>query len=190
MLAFIPIRGFFPPTWPRLTSFSYSLNSFFFSSLFLSIFGLFKRQACDVAGFRMNSSLLISLVLFLATWFVTAAPNNGICYNTDQIQDGGYLPCDPEAEVSFCCKPGDICLSKGLCEPSVNTSSYDTPYFTSLCTDYSWNSPSTCLEICNNNPSRQVISYDVVLLKRVIQYKGNANIQCSLSMSNLEESLS
>lgn len=113
----------------------------------------------------MHPSLLVSLVVILAAWHVTAVPNNGKCYNADQIQDGGSLPCDPEAEVSFCCAFGNICLSNGLCEPSGNLSQYDTPYFTSLCTDYSWNSPSTCLEICNNSKDRQVVFYDVVLLE-------------------------
>ena len=134
----------------------------------------------------MHSSLLISLVIFPAAWVVTAASNNGKCYNVDQIQDGGHLPCDPEAEVSFCCAFGNICLSNGLCEPGSNLSQYITPYFTSLCTDYSWSSPSTCPEIRNNNKTRQVDCYDVV----PVSWKGNTNLLFSLSMSDLRHSLS
>ena len=156
--------GPFPPTTPRL-SFMLPQRSHF-SPLFLDIFRLLERQACDVAGFTMQSPLFISLIVFLTARVVKAAPNNGKCYNANQIQVGSALPCDPEAEVSSCCYFGYICLSNGLCEPNGNLSQYDTPYFTSFCTDYSWNSPSTCLEICNNNKTRQVVLYVILFLRQ------------------------
>ena len=128
----------------------------------------------------MHPSLILSLIIFRTAWVTTAAPNSGKCYNTDQVQDGSYFPCDPEAEVSFCCQSGRICLSNGLCEPSSNVSSYDTPYFTALCTDYSWKSPSTCLEICDNNKTGQVIFYDVVLLGRIVPTFGREQAMLTL----------
>ena len=124
-----------------------------------------KLQSYDAEGCRMHPLLFVSRTVFLVAGVVTAGPNRGKCYNTDQVQVGNSLPCNPEAEVSFCCAFGDICLSNGLCEPSGNLSQYDTPYFTSTCTDYSWNSPSDCPEICNNNKTRQVKFSDVALLK-------------------------
>lgn len=150
----------FPSVFSRLIfsflllSLFFSISLFLFSLLFSEILEVFKRQACYTAGFRMHSSCLVSLIVFLPAWIVTAAPNNGICYNTNGVQDGSSLPCDPKAAVSFCCQFGDMCLSNGLCEPSGNQSQYYTPYFTGLCTDYTWNSPPTCLEICNNNKYR------------------------------------
>ncbi len=133
--------------------------------LFLRIFRPLERQACDVAGFTMRSLLFVSLILYLTAWVVKAAPNNGICYNADQIQVDSWLPCDPEADVSSCCGFSTICLSNGLCEPSGNQSQNTTPYlFTSLCTDYSWDSPSTCPKICNNNKTRHVVFYVILLL--------------------------
>lgn len=116
----------------------------------------------------MRPSLYIRLVIFWAAWAVTAAPNNGKCFDSDQVQSGDYVPCDPKAEVSSCCVLGDICLSNGLCRatrPGVLT-----PYFTGLCTDYLWNAPSTCLEICNHNTTRQVAFHDAILSERIIPY--------------------
>ena len=126
----------------------------FFSSMFFTIFQLFKRQTHNIADSKMPSFLLISLTVFLTAWSATAAVNNGKCYHGNQIQDGTNSPCDPEAEVSSCCHLGFICLSNGLCEPSVNASQYVTPYFSSTCTDYSWNSPSVCVGMCENNKTR------------------------------------
>ena len=134
--------------------FSGSFFSFFFFPLLPKILEVYKRHACYIAGFRMHSLCLISLVVFLPAWIVTAAPNNGICYNANGVQDGISLPCDPKAAVSSCCHFGDICYSNGLCVSSGNQSQYYTAYFTGQCTDYTWNSPSTCLEICNNDKSR------------------------------------
>lgn len=122
--------------------------------MFFTIFQLFKRQTHDIADLKMPSFLLISLTVFLTAWSATAAVNNGKCYHGNQIQDGTNVPCDPKAEVSSCCTPGFICLSNGLCEPSVNGSQYLTPYFSSTCTDYSWNSPSVCVGMCENNKTR------------------------------------
>ena len=101
---------------------------------------------------------LTSLLVFLTPWGVTAVPNNGKCYGLDRVQDGEFTPCNPEAEVSSCCWLKDTCLSNGICKTSNDTAG--TPYFTGLCTDYSWNSPSECLEICDHNKTRQVIIHD------------------------------
>ena len=135
------------------------------SPLLLSIFTnsrLSQKQAADVFGFEMNLSLLFSLVFFWITLVIIAAPNTGICYDANAIQTTDYFVCNPEAEVSACCEAGDACLSNGLCQRSVN-GSY-TPFFTSACTDYTWNSSSTCPAICNNNKTRQVTSYGAVSL--------------------------
>lgn len=117
----------------------------------------------------MHLSFLILLVVFQTAWVVTAAPNNGICYNIDQVQavSSAGAPCDSEAEVSVCCEVGSICLSNGLCETINQTQ--QSSFFTGDCTDSSWNS-STCPKICNNNRTRQVTFYDIALLKRIIQF--------------------
>lgn len=87
--------------------------------------------------------------------------DGGICYDSNRVQDPNFLPCDSEAETSFCCAGDGICLSNGLCKPVVDQSY--TPYYTSECTDYAWNAPSTCPEICNNK-TRQVELHDIQLL--------------------------
>lgn len=117
----------------------------------------------------MYLSILISLTVFRTTWVVTAAPNDGICYDIDGDQTTGPfdLVCDSEAEVSFCCSPNMTCFSNGLCGANLTQFPEDlTPYYTSKCTDSSWNS-SACPKICNNNETRQVTFYNVVLLKRI-----------------------
>ena len=131
------------------------------------ILRLFKRQARDIVSIGMNSLLLVLLVVFGTASFVTAALNNGICYNINRIQEPSYLVCNPEAEVSSCCSSGATCLSNGLCEFSNITVS---TYWTGTCTDYLWNSPSTCPEICNNDKIRQVASHHDVLLEGIIQH--------------------
>ena len=104
----------------------------------------------------MYSLFITSMTVYWTFVAVTAAPNGGACYDSDGIQNNDSFPCDSEAETTFCCAAGYICLSNGLCQPASNLSAYITPYFTSDCTDYSWNSPSACPEICNNNKTRQV----------------------------------
>ena len=133
----------------------------------LRILGLLKRQAWDVVSIGMNSSLLVLLVVFWTASFVTAASNNGICYNKNRVQEPTRLACNPEAEVSSCCPSGDICLSNGICQ---NSTSNITPYWTGTCTDYMWNSPSACPEICNNANIRQVASLPDVLSECIIQH--------------------
>ena len=115
----------------------------------------------------MNSSLLVLLVVFWTASFVTAAPNSGICYNKNGIQDPAYRACNPEAEVSFCCPSGTNCLSNGICQ---NSKRGDTPYFMGTCTDFMWNSPSVCFEFCNNDKIRQVASHHDVLSKCITQH--------------------
>lgn len=126
-----------------------------FSSLLSGAFEQFKRLACDVGDFKMHPSFLVLLVVFRTAWVVTAAPNDGMCYNEDQVQaiSSAGAPCDSEAEVSICCGFGSICLSNGLCE-TIN-STQQSSFFTDDCTDNSWKS-STCPKICNNNRIRQV----------------------------------
>ena len=107
----------------------------------------------------MHSPLVASMTVFWTIWTATAASNGGICFDSNHVQDTTSFPCDSEAETSFCCAGNDICLSNGLCKPVVDQGY--TPYYTSDCTDYSWNAPSTCLEICNNNKTRQVELHDI-----------------------------
>ena len=97
----------------------------------------------------MHILFVFLVLIFMATWVVTNALNNGTCYNTNYIQDVEYSPCIPDAEVSSCCVVGDICLSNGLCESG--NSSGMTPYSTGLCTEYYWDSPATCFEMCDHN---------------------------------------
>lgn len=135
-----------------LSHFAFSFASR--SLLLFNVFCVFPIiQKTGIADLKMPSFLLISLTVFLIAWSATAAVNNGKCYFANQIQSGN-MPCDPKAEVSSCCTPGFICLSNGLCEPSVNQSQYVTPYFSSTCTDYTWNSPSVCVGMCENNKTR------------------------------------
>ena len=119
----------------------------------------------------MRPSLDIQLVIFCAAWVVTAAPNNGKCFNSDQVQNGNYAPCDPKAEVSSCCLFGDSCLSNGLCKSS-RQSGLEL-FYTGFCTDYFWNTPSTCPEVCDHNKTRQVAFHDAVLSERIIPYSFN-----------------
>ena len=131
------------------------------------------------------------LVVFGTASFVTTAPNNGICYNKNMVQDPAQLACNSEAEVSSCCSFGAICLSNALCQ-TTNPKTY-TPYFTGTCTDYMWNSSSTCPEICNNDKNRQAASHHDLLSECISQIrplKGKANLQVSLSVLYLKVSIS
>ena len=132
----------------------------------------------------MFSSLLIWLAAFWEALIITAAPNDGKCYNPNRDQGVDFLPCYPEAEVSPCCLQGDSCLSNGLCQSSANGTL--TPYFTGQCTDFTWSSPSVCPEICNNNKTRQVCSHDAKLSGYMTQLtytlQRNANFKFPLSM--------
>ena len=149
---------------------------------------LFKRQTWDGVSIRMNSSLLVLLLVFWTASFVTAAPNNGICYNKNMVQDPSQIACNPEAEASLCCSSDCFCLSNGLCQSKTPTQ----VYWTGTCTDYLWNSPSECPEVCNNDKTRQVASYYDVLLERIIprMLNGKANFQISLSMLYIKFSIS
>ena len=143
------------------------LSSPLLPMFFRQILRLFKRQAWDVVGIGMNSSLLVLLVVFWTASFVTAAPNSGICYNKNKIQDPTQRACNPDAEVSSCCQSGSICFSNGLCQIDAKGI---TPYWTGTCTDYTWNSPSACPEVCNNDNIRQVASHHDVLSECIIQH--------------------
>ena len=131
------------------------------SSIFSPLFSkIAERQSCNVAGFRMHLLYLSLLIYFGTTWVVTAASNNGICYDIDEVQTSN-LACDPQAEVSVCCGVGFTCLSNGLCETYNQTDSW-TGFWTGGCTDVTWNS-SACLKICNNDKYRQAKLHNVVL---------------------------
>ncbi|KAM0794922.1 hypothetical protein BDR22DRAFT_638439 [Usnea florida] len=78
----------------------------------------------------MYSLFINSMTVSLTFVAVTAAPNGGGCYDSDGNQGTDTFPCDSEAETSFCCVAGYICLSNGLCQPASNRSDYLTPYFT------------------------------------------------------------
>ncbi|EXJ53731.1 uncharacterized protein A1O5_12980 [Cladophialophora psammophila CBS 110553] len=72
------------------------------------------------------------------------------CYNNIGNQDTGFVACDPNAESSACCSPGDICYSNGLCQPGPEQPNKGiTPYYVDGCTDPSWNSP-VCMAKCLN----------------------------------------
>ena len=117
-------------------------------------------QSCSVSGFRMHLLYLSLLIYFGTTWVVIAASNNGICYDTDEVQISNSA-CDPEAEVSVCCGFGFTCLSNGLCETYNKTTSW-TGFWTGGCTDVTWTS-SACPKICNNDKNRQANFHSVVL---------------------------
>ena len=135
------------------------LNSFLLPFLSPLCFGFYIYISLTrvLGSFTMHSSLPVWLVVFRTAWIIKAAPNGGKCYewNGDQIHN--QSPCTPEARACSCCRLGDSCLSNGRCRNETLT-----PYFTGGCTDSTWNSPSVCPEICNNNKIRQVSSHDAI----------------------------
>ena len=90
---------------------------------------------------------LISTAICLVAW---SHALDKVCYTPYLIEDPTSIPCNASAEVSTCCAPYNICLSNGLCAFNVTLSAGNPQYYTSLCTDNSWQSPE-CMKICKNN---------------------------------------
>ncbi|OQU98234.1 hypothetical protein CLAIMM_04050 [Cladophialophora immunda] len=91
-------------------------------------------------------SMLFLLLLLEASPATLAAT----CYNSIGNQDTSLVACDPNAESSACCSPGDMCYSNGLCQPGPEQPNKGlTPYYVDGCTDPSWNSP-VCMAQCLN----------------------------------------
>jgi len=89
--------------------------------------------------------------LVLASSQIRRVSSASICYDRSGTQDEKH-PCNPSAENSACCAPGEICYSRGLCTPGPQLGAGRTPFFTSSCTDPSWNA-SACVSNCNRSTS-------------------------------------
>ena len=60
-----------------------------------------------------------------------------VCYQAVDGEVAGDFPCDPDANVSSCCSPGNICSSNLYCISASNQQNY-----VGTCTDMTWNSPA------------------------------------------------
>ena len=59
------------------------------------------------------------------------------CYQAFEREVSGDFPCNPDANVSSCCAPGNICSSNLLCTSASNRQDY-----VGTCTDVTWSSPA------------------------------------------------
>ena len=95
----------------------------------------------------------LALATLIATYNVAYVWCGDQCFNIDQVQAGDNFPCEPSASSSNCCSPNDICLSNGLCQPTIPNSKYFTQLYTGYCTDPLFTNETICPKICNNNPN-------------------------------------
>ena len=79
-----------------------------------------------------NSILLWSLLLIKICLGQLKA-----CYQAVEGQVAGDFPCNPDANVSSCCSPGNICSSNLFCISASNHQNY-----VGTCTDRTWSSPA------------------------------------------------
>lgn len=70
-----------------------------------------------------------------------------ICYESSGFESETYYDCAPDADVSACCRPGDICYSNGLCHPGPEVEQGITAWFWHGCTDPTFQDPS-CFSAC------------------------------------------
>ncbi|KFY51032.1 hypothetical protein V496_08993 [Pseudogymnoascus sp. VKM F-4515 (FW-2607)] len=70
-----------------------------------------------------------------------------ICYESNGFESETYYDCAPDADVSACCRPGEICYSNGLCHPGPEIEQGITPWFWHGCTDPTFQDPS-CFSAC------------------------------------------
>lgn len=70
-----------------------------------------------------------------------------ICYESNGFESQTYYDCAPDAAVSACCRPGDICYSNGLCHPGPDEEQGITAWYWHGCTDPTFQDPS-CFSAC------------------------------------------
>ncbi|KFY81172.1 hypothetical protein V499_00054 [Pseudogymnoascus sp. VKM F-103] len=70
-----------------------------------------------------------------------------ICYESNGFESTSYYDCAPDAAVSACCRPGDICYTNGLCHPGPDAEQGITPWYWHGCTDPTFQDPS-CFSAC------------------------------------------
>ncbi|OBT61301.1 hypothetical protein VE03_09572 [Pseudogymnoascus sp. 23342-1-I1] len=70
-----------------------------------------------------------------------------ICYESDGFESDTFYDCAPNADVSACCRPGDICYSNGLCHPGPDVEQGITAWYWHGCTDPTFQDPS-CFSAC------------------------------------------
>ncbi|KFZ16866.1 hypothetical protein V502_04858 [Pseudogymnoascus sp. VKM F-4520 (FW-2644)] len=70
-----------------------------------------------------------------------------ICYESNGFESETYYDCAPNADVSACCRPGDICYSNGLCHPGPDVEQGITAWYWHGCTDPTFQDPS-CFSAC------------------------------------------
>ncbi|OBT38521.1 hypothetical protein VE00_11085 [Pseudogymnoascus sp. WSF 3629] len=70
-----------------------------------------------------------------------------ICYESNGFESTSYYDCQPDAAVSACCRPGDICYTNGLCHPGPDVQQGITPWYWHGCTDPTFRDPS-CFSAC------------------------------------------
>ncbi|KFX97597.1 hypothetical protein O988_04781 [Pseudogymnoascus sp. VKM F-3808] len=70
-----------------------------------------------------------------------------VCYESNGFESQQYYDCQPDADVSACCRPGDICYSNGLCHPGPDADQGITDWYWHGCTDPTFQDPS-CFSAC------------------------------------------
>jgi hypothetical protein len=101
-------------------------------------------------------SMYILLTFLIAAFLSIANAQDPACYSIAGVEVDGLFSCNPSAENSVCCSPGDICYSNGLCAPSqeyINAGAAPiTPFFWNGCTDPTFQD-SSCFPECHSGQS-------------------------------------
>jgi hypothetical protein len=95
----------------------------------------------------------ITYLLVFAALIANVAPT---CWSIDGFEESFRLVCDPQAEVSNCCSPSDICYSNGLCGgvQEAHNNTLRTPFFIGACTQQDFEDPKCAVAPkCRQNNS-------------------------------------
>ncbi|KAI9850890.1 MAG: hypothetical protein M1838_004869 [Thelocarpon superellum] len=84
-----------------------------------------------------------ALVFAACLW---SAQAHKACYTSDGQLSASDSPCNIDANESFCCGLGELCLAGGMCQPTDSSAQSVTR---ATCTDSSWQS-AACPAFCTN----------------------------------------
>lgn len=101
----------------------------------------------------LSMSMYILLTFLIATFLSIVNAQDPACYSIAGVEVDSLFSCNPSAENSACCSPGDICYSNGLCAPSQESidagAATITPFFWDGCTDPTFED-SSCFPECHS----------------------------------------
>ncbi|KFY28661.1 hypothetical protein V493_02816 [Pseudogymnoascus sp. VKM F-4281 (FW-2241)] len=116
-------------------------------------------MSSSASPLSLPTSLRAIVLFFFCLLPQVSFAQSPVCYGPKGLQSEKYYPCEPNAEISACCAPGDICFSNGLCAPSADTIAkhppnfFVSPFFWNGCSDPTFKDPrcfSACFAVSGN----------------------------------------